>query len=133
FPARFATVGGPVTECLTEAFAAKPKEPAPLLRGIYLTSATQEGTPIDRLTGAIARAFGLDNRQTQRLRPEEGRTFFLTGLLRDLVFREAMLVSASPGARRRVVMVRAAGFAACLLLGLAAAGLLWRERSQAGT
>ncbi len=36
------------------------------------TSATQEGTPIDRLTGAMARAFGLDQRQAPRLRPGGG-------------------------------------------------------------
>ena len=33
--------------------------PAPLLRGVYFTFGTQEGTPIDRLTGLMARAFGL--------------------------------------------------------------------------
>jgi type VI secretion system protein ImpL len=131
FPAQFATVGAPVSEFLSAAFAPAPSEPGPLLRGVYLTSATQEGTPIDRLTGAMARAFGLDKGQTQRLRPEEGRTFFLAGQLRDVVFREAMLVSASPGARRRATLLRAAGFAACVLLGIAAAGLLWREREQA--
>ena len=32
---------------------------APWLRGFYLTSATQEGTPIDRLVGALASTFGL--------------------------------------------------------------------------
>ncbi|HYZ64729.1 MAG TPA: type VI secretion system membrane subunit TssM, partial [Acetobacteraceae bacterium] len=129
FPAQFATVGAPVNEFLAEAFAPRAKEGAPLLRGVYLTSATQEGTPIDRLTGAIARAFGLDQRQAARLRPEEGRTFFLTRLLRDVVFREAMLVSDSPGARRRAMLGRAAGFAACLLLALAGLALLWRERA----
>jgi type VI secretion system protein ImpL len=131
FPAQFATVGGPVTEFLDEAFAPKPKEPVPLLRGVYLTSATQEGTPIDRLTGAIARAFGVDNRPAQRLRPEAGRTFFLTGLLRDVIFRESMLVSTSPSVRRRAALARGIGFALCLLLAVAAAGLLWRERTGA--
>jgi type VI secretion system protein ImpL len=131
FPAQFATVGAPVTEFLGEAFAPRASERAPLLRGVYLTSATQEGTPIDRLTGALARAFGLEAAQARRLRPEEGRTFFLTGLLRDVIFREAMLVSASPAARRRAVLLRSAGFAACLLMALAGAALLWRQRAGA--
>ena len=30
-----------------------------LLRGVYFTSGTQEGTPIDRLLGAIGRRFGV--------------------------------------------------------------------------
>ena len=128
FPGQFATVGGPVAEFLGEAFAPAPNEKAPLLRGVYLTSATQEGAPIDRLTAAMARAFGLDARQAPRLRPEEGRTFFLTRLLRDVVFREAMLATARPGARRRATALRLAGFAACVLLVLAGAALLFRER-----
>ncbi len=128
FPGQFATIEAPVREFLTEAFGPG-AGPTPLLRGVYLTSATQEGTPIDRLTGAMARAFGLDQRQAPRLRPEEGRTYFLTGLLRDVVFREAMLVAGRPGAGRRAMLGRAAGFAACLLLAVAAAGLLWRERA----
>ncbi|GAC1346454.1 MAG: type VI secretion system membrane subunit TssM [Acetobacteraceae bacterium] len=130
FPAQFATVGGPVVEFLDAAFAPL-QGSAPLLRGVYLTSATQEGAPIDRLTAALARVFGLDQRQAPRLRPEEGRTFFLTGLLRDVIFREAMLVAARPGARRRAMLLRGAGFAACLAVVLAAAGLLWRERAGA--
>ncbi len=131
FPGQFATVGAPMTEFLNEAFAPRPSEPAALLRGVYLTSATQEGAPIDRLTAAIARAFGLDHRQAPRLRPEAGRTFFLTKQLREVVFREAMLVSNRPGARRRVMLARATGFALCLLLVAAAGALLWRERSSA--
>ena len=127
FPAQFATIGGPVAEFLGEAFAPRAQERPPLLRGIYLSSATQEGTPFDRLTGALTRAFGVEGGQARRLRPEEGRTFFLTGLLRDVIFREAMLGSASGGARRRSIVLRSVGFALCLLAALAGAGLLWRQ------
>ena len=34
-------------------------EPRALLRGVYLTSGTQDGTPIDRLLGTMAAEFGL--------------------------------------------------------------------------
>ncbi|MBV8914725.1 MAG: type VI secretion system membrane subunit TssM, partial [Acetobacteraceae bacterium] len=40
-------------------------------------------------------------------------------------------VSASPAVRRRALLLRVTGFAACILVGLAAAGLLWRERMGA--
>jgi type VI secretion system protein ImpL len=132
FPAQFATVGAPVAEFLGEAFAPHERERPPLLRGIYLTSATQEGTPIDRLTGALARAFGVEGGQARRLRPEEGRTFFLNGLLRDVIFREAMLGSASAGTRRRAMVLRSVGFVVCLLIALAGgAALWWQQRSAA--
>ena len=35
-----------------------------MLRGVYLTSGTQQGTPIDRLTGVLSRGFGIDQRRT---------------------------------------------------------------------
>ena len=41
----------PLQSFLTEAFGGSRLDPAPLLRGVYFTSGTQEGTPIDRLTG----------------------------------------------------------------------------------
>ena len=129
FPAQFASVEPPVNEFLQEAFGSAPGDPGPLLRGAYFTSATQDGTPIDRLTGAITRAFGLDQRRAPRLRPEEGRTYFLTGQLRRVVFREAMLVSSKPGAARQRVLLRSLGFVACLLVLAGGAVALWRERA----
>ena len=41
----------PLQSFLHEAFGGSRLDPAPLLRGVYFTSGTQEGTPIDRLTG----------------------------------------------------------------------------------
>jgi type VI secretion system protein ImpL len=119
FPAQIASLEAPLAGFLGEAFAGAP---APLLRGVYLSSATQEGTPIDRLIGALAGAFGLARRPPGRLRAEAGRSYFLTRLLRDVVFNEAML--AGPPAGRRLVR-RVAGLAGvAVLAALAAGGLL---------
>src|SRR6185369_13732893 len=35
----------------------------PILRGVYFTSGTQEGRPIDRVLGSMAQAFGLQPQQ----------------------------------------------------------------------
>jgi type VI secretion system protein ImpL len=126
FPAQVASLEAPLAAFLTEAFGGSRLDPAPLLRGAYLTSGTQEGTPIDRLTGVLARAFGVDQRRAPSLRPERGRSYFLGRLLREVIFNEAMLVSEPPGTRRRRTLLRAAGFAACLLVVLIAGGLLWQ-------
>ena len=48
---------------LTEIFKPSRYVERSLLRGVYITSGTQEGTPIDRLMGAMASTFGL-NRQS---------------------------------------------------------------------
>ena len=48
------------------AFGGSSFETQPALRGVYLTSGTQTGTPIDRLAGAISRSFGLRRRHRRR-------------------------------------------------------------------
>ncbi|WP_219672544.1 type VI secretion protein IcmF/TssM N-terminal domain-containing protein, partial [Clostridioides difficile] len=81
-------------------------DPAPFLRGVYFTSGTQEGTPIDRLTGLMARAFGLDQRRAASMKPEHGRGYFLGRLVSKVILGEAMLVSEPPAARTRRLAVR---------------------------
>ena len=58
FPSQFASLEEPIAEFMNEAFVGSRLDPAPMLRGFYLTSGVQEGTPIDRLTGFLARSFG---------------------------------------------------------------------------
>lgn len=127
FPAQVASLEAPLSSFLAEAFGGSKLDPAPFLRGVYLTSGTQEGTPIDRLTGALSRAFGVDQRRAPSLRPEQGRSYFLASLLRDVVFGEAMLVSARPGAARRNALIRGGAFAAVLVVTVAIVGGLWMQ------
>jgi len=124
FPTQIATLAQPLQGFLTEAFGGSRLDPAPLLRGVYFTSGTQEGTPIDRLTGVMARAFGLDQRRAAALRPQQGRSYFLGRLVSRVILGEAMLVSEPPAARARRIALRAASYAAVGLLTLGAAGWL---------
>ena len=101
-----------------------------MLRGVYFTSGTQEGTPIDRLTGSLSRAFGLDQRRLPSLRPEQGKSYFLGGLLRNVIFGEAMLVSEPPKAARRRMLLRAGAFAAVALVCILAGAMMWTARSS---
>ena len=128
FPTQVATLEQPLMAFLAEAFGGSRLDPAPFLRGVYLASGTQEGTPIDRLTGVIARSFGLDQRRAASLRPERGRSYFLGRLLSGVIFGEAMLVSEPPGAVRRRVLLRVASFVLVFLIVLGAGGALFASR-----
>ena len=125
FPAQVASLRTPLVEFVQEAFGGTRLDPAPFLRGTYIASGTQEGTPIDRLTGALARGFGIDQQRAPSLRPEVGRSYFLTRLLKDVIFGEAMLVSRDPAAIKRAWMMRlgAAGLA-CLVAVVGVAALV---------
>ncbi len=124
FPTQIATLAQPLQGFLVEAFGGSRLDPAPLLRGVYFTSGTQEGTPIDRLTGVMARAFGLDQRRAAALRPQQGRSYFLGRLVSQVILGEAMLVSEPPAARARRIAIRAASYAAVGLATLGVAGWL---------
>ncbi|VAW68083.1 IcmF-related protein [hydrothermal vent metagenome] len=66
----------------------------PYLRGIYFTSGTQDGTPIDRMMTAVSSNFGFarDNVQMQHA---QGKSFFLGNLFREVIFPEAELVGSN--------------------------------------
>ena len=54
FPRQLASLKEPITSFLGDVFRGSRFEEAPMLRGIYFTSGTQEGTPIDRLMNTVA-------------------------------------------------------------------------------
>ena len=57
FPQQMAGLRDLLAAFVTEVFAATRFDRRSLLRGVYFTSGTQEGTPIDRLMAAIGRGF----------------------------------------------------------------------------
>jgi type VI secretion system protein ImpL len=132
FPSQVASLAAPLQAFLDAAFSGSQLDPAPMLRGVYLSSGTQEGTPIDRLTGVLAQAFGLDQRRAPTLRPEQGRSYFLGRLLRQVIMGEAMLVSEPPGAVRRRVLMQGLGYGGVTLGVLAGLGLLWQSHAANG-
>jgi len=70
-------------------------EDATCLRGVYLSSGTQQGTPIDRMLWAFGRELGLE-RQILPPNPSTAKSFFLFRLLTDVVFPEAELSGRAP-------------------------------------
>ena len=133
FPMQFASIEGPVSEFLVQAFGSTRLDPAPLLRGVYFGSGTQEGTPIDRLTGALARSFGIDPQRAELLRPRRGRGFFLERLIKSVIFGEAMLVARNSAAARRHRIVRAVAWTLSVSFAVGGIAALWLMSSRAGT
>ena len=130
FATQVASLEASLAEFLQEAFGGSRLDPAPMLRGFYFTSGTQEGTPIDRLTGVLARSFGMDQQRAPALRSEEGRSYFLGRLVKEVIFGEAMLVSQRPGESRRRLLVRGGAFALVALAVVLGGALLFYARSS---
>jgi type VI secretion system protein ImpL len=59
FPQQFGALRSRLLELVEGAFGGSAQDRRLFLRGVYLTSGTQEGTPIDRLLGSLGRAAGI--------------------------------------------------------------------------
>ncbi|MBS0551952.1 MAG: type VI secretion system membrane subunit TssM, partial [Proteobacteria bacterium] len=132
FPQQLGILRPMLTAFLERVFAASRYEEAPLIRGIYFTSGTQEGSPIDRVIGALARSFGVE-RKLPAPPAGSGRSFFITRLLRDVVFREQGLAGTNLRWERRRNLLQWSGYAlaVALLVGAAAAWMTSYSRNTA--
>jgi type VI secretion system protein ImpL len=94
-----------------------------LLRGVYFTSGTQEGSPIDRLIGAMAQSMKLDRQHLAR-QTGTGRSYFIEKLFTAVAFAERGLVGVNPKMeRRRKWLARSA--LAMTVAGVLLVGTLW--------
>lgn len=118
FAAQLGALKGRIVHFLDGVFEPTRKQLNAPLRGLYFSSGTQEGTPIDQLLGSIGRSFG---RQAQAHLSGTGKSFFLHDLLSRVIFAESGWVSYDRAADRRATIARYAGLAA--IAAIAAAGL----------
>ena len=103
FPQQMAGLKDVLAEFVHEVFAPSRLERPVLLRGVYLTSGTQEGTPIDRLLGAIGRRFGVAA-DAVAVSTGRGKAYFVERLLKDVMIGESGLA----GMNRRLEVRKAA-------------------------
>ncbi|MDK9695573.1 MAG: type VI secretion system membrane subunit TssM [Siculibacillus sp.] len=119
FPAQFATLKEPIRAFLEQIFEPTRYRSNATLRGFYFTSGTQQGTPIDRIVGSLAKSFGAESLGEGFL-SGKGRSYFLTDLIGKVIIGEAAWVSTDWAAVRRRLIVTIATYVAIALLGGAA-------------
>ena len=124
FPQQWRVLHHALLELLPIIFSEARDGQRPFLRGLYFTSATQEGTPMDRAIGGLARALGLSGRIVLPSR-SSAKAFFVTRMLRDVVLKEAGLAGTNLRWQRRRASVAwgLTGATACLVI--AAGALSW--------
>jgi type VI secretion system protein ImpL len=131
FPQQIATLRSRLIDLASEAFGAAPDQNRLFLRGVYFTSGTQEGTPVDRLLGSLGRSLGLAT-DTRALAGESGRAYFIERLLREVVLQEAGLAGTDRKADMRTAALQIAayvGVALLTLLGIAALLVSYRQNT----
>lgn len=121
FPQEFAALQPVLADFLRQVFSGGGQvETAPRVRGVYFTSGTQEGSPIDRVMGALGRSFGIESRGAA-VAPGRGKSFFLHRLLKQVVFAERGLGAHNPVAERRRRVLRLSAMAAMAVFAVAVA------------
>jgi type VI secretion system protein ImpL len=90
FPGQLDNAKTIISGFVEQTFIKNRYERQPYLRGVYFTSGTQDGTPIDRMMSAVSANFGFD--QQLHAQQTQGKSFFLGNLFRDIIFPEAELV-----------------------------------------
>jgi type VI secretion system protein ImpL len=84
-------------------------------RGLYLTSAVQEGSPIERLFAGVTSGFGISGSLASG--QQQSRSLFLKRLFPEVIFREAFLAGSNTAHDRRLRHLRMAALAGIVLLG----------------
>jgi type VI secretion system protein ImpL len=124
-PQQFSGLRDVIGRLLASVFSESKFNEQPLLRGVYFTSATQEGTPFDRVLGAMQRTFGVPSKVAGvDASVGTGKSFFLQDLLQKVVFPEHFIAGRNLAAERRLRLMIVGGVAACAAL-FVAANIAW--------
>lgn len=116
FPQQIAVVKQNLQEFVHNLFLENVFNETPRMRGVYFTSGTQEGRPIDRVMSRMAEAFGQP--QVQLPAPQvEAKSYFLRDMFTNVLFRDASVAVRSPDEVRR--QRRNTYVAAAVIFGLA--------------
>jgi len=102
FPLEIAALKQNLSEFVGALFQKNTYQETPIFRGFYFTSGTQEGRPMDRILGGMAKAFGLQQQQQQaHEQPKEQKSYFVTDLLRKVAFPDQHVAGRTAREMRR--------------------------------
>ncbi len=110
FPQQFSAVKETFDLFLKDIFRPSRFDEPVMLRGVYFTSGTQEGTPIDRVMGRLARSFGL-NQQAIPSFGGQNRAYFITDFLKKVMIPEAQIAGTNQRLERHRVWLQDGAYA----------------------
>lgn len=121
FPQQMENLKSIVTGFVRQTFVKNRYQLQPYLRGIYFTSGTQDGTPIDKLMTSVASSFGF-SRDVAQMPHQQGKSYFIGNLFKRVIFPESELVGSNQRYEKMLFWARKVGY-----VGMAAvlAGLLF--------
>jgi len=129
FPSQVSASRQGIEEFLQRVFKPSRYTNKQMLRGIYLTSGTQEGTPFNRIMSQLAHNFSLSRAATQSS-PSKGKSFFIKDLMNKVIFGESGLAGANLKVERIYGLARKTGFAMLIALPILLNLFWWMSHSN---
>lgn len=117
FPQQMENLNILVERFVRETFVKNRFHLQPYLRGVYFSSGTQDGTPVDRLMTAVSANFGFPQ-QTHHSSSPHGKSFFISHLFRQVIFPESELVGSNARYEKLVRWSQRAAYASLAAITL---------------
>jgi len=118
FPQQLGGIREALSRFVHDVFGGSRYDGRVLLRGVYFTSGTQEGTPIDRLMGALSRSFALGHDAVSSSPSGRGKAYFIERLLKDVLFAESGLAGVNRNVELQKAALQVAAYAAMVLIAV---------------
>ena len=113
FPQEVANLKSSIETFLRQTFSSSRYHEKPYLRGVYFSSGTQDGTPIDRLMSSISSNYGMSADVAPAV-PGQGKSYFIGRLFKELIFSESELVGTNKKAEKFYTYGRKGAYIALL-------------------
>ncbi|WP_428459098.1 type VI secretion system membrane subunit TssM [Photobacterium makurazakiensis] len=128
FPKQLRLLQAAADDFLKEIFSPNSFEEAPMLRGVYIVSATQEGIPIDRAMAETADEMKLGLVPLKQ-QGGESKGYFIKRLFENVIFPEQYVGTVNRLHQKQNVWLRRGVVGVCCLLTLVAGGV-WLSSYQ---
>ena len=115
FPSQLGATHDSIEEFLQRVFKPSRYTSKQMLRGVYFTSGTQEGTPFNRIMSQLAHSFSLSRAATQSS-PSKGKSYFIQDLMTKVIFGESGLAGANLKVERLYGLAKKSGLALLIAL-----------------
>ena len=132
FPQQFDTLRQGLIDLVANLFETNRYQDGPIMRGLYFSSGTQEGRPVDRIMEKMASALGVRPRMAVAP-PTKPKSYFVRDVFQKVVFPDRDVAVRSAGVLKRERLVRfaiagAATVVAAALLILPVSSFLANKR-----
>jgi type VI secretion system protein ImpL len=123
FPQQFSALKTSLITFLEHIYQASRFHETVMLRGVYFTSATQEGTPIDRIMSSLISNYGVSPQQQSRFL-DKGKSFFINHVLKQVIFPESGLAGNNLKLKQKMQWLRRLMILTVLCFSIAISSLL---------